>query len=305
MENSTAQTNSTSYYYTEDGLLTGFGSTWVLDTWSFLPFTITSAIGFILNILAFLVFQDSEFNIPLYAYLRVYCLNNACLNFLTLFNFTFSSIRLFSFANSYWAQVYFNYIYSPISNMNYFYSSVLDITILLDRLVHFENRIKGLFKLKPYWICVIAFFICFIVDSPYYFLYAPASLTVYLNATTTFTFWYGWPTSFGASHLATVLAYLVAGLRDVLVVILQIALNLASMIYLKRYLNRKRKICNRTCVQTTNNMAASTHTHTQTAISSSILKAQRDRISQSELRATIMVNFFFISFFIFKSTCYK
>jgi hypothetical protein len=116
--NNMNSTNSTYYYNSLDDLLTSYGSTWALDNWSFLPFTITSIIGFILNILAFAVFQDGEFNIPLYGFLRVYCLNNVCICFFSIFNFTYNSIRLFSFANSYWAQFYYDYIYSAFTNMN-------------------------------------------------------------------------------------------------------------------------------------------------------------------------------------------
>jgi hypothetical protein len=303
--------NSSQTYYTgdffnkENDLLAAFGSTPALDVFNFLPFTITSTIGLIMNILAFLVFQDSEFNVRLYAYLRVYCLNNACLCFLNIFNFTFSSIRLFSFANSYWAQVYYNYIYTPVITLNYFFGSVVDIIILLDRIGHFDKRIKPCIKLSPYWICIIAFLGCFLINFPYNILYEPGSITVNLNATITFTLWTSLPTSFASSRLATILVYVVAGLREILVFVIQISLNFVSVFLLKRYLNRKKRIAVHTgLIANPRNASAirhvsfSAHPNPSAAVTPI---SNQGRILRSELKATIMVMILLKAFLLVKA----
>jgi hypothetical protein len=302
-------TNSTYYYYTLDDLLTSYGSTWALDNWSFLPFTITGIIGFILNTLAFVVFQDGEFDIPLYAFLRVYCLNNACLCFISIFNFTFSSIRLFSFANSYGAQFYYNYIYTSIATTNYFYGSTIDLFIQLDRIASFEARAKAFLKLPPYCICFLAFICCVIIDMPTLLQFGPASHTSMLNATTSYTVWFTANTDFATSQVGSILIFVVYGVRDVFVLTLQIGLNVCSTYLLKRYLNKKKAMNSALAADTTrvkNDTSMSArqsrtgprrvemsraNTNSSVARNSAIL----NRISRSDLRATIMVCLIYFS----------
>ncbi len=123
------QSSSYYYYYTVDALFTYHGSTWILDNLNLYLITLVSTLAFILNILSFVVFFDKEFNINLYSYLWVYTANNILTCVLWIFNFTFSTIRILPWTNSYPSQVYYNYIVIPVSVLCYFYNGVLSAII--------------------------------------------------------------------------------------------------------------------------------------------------------------------------------
>jgi hypothetical protein len=182
--------NGTIEYPTLDEVLTAYGSTWALDYINLYGYTFVSISGFILSIFSYVIFLDDEFNIPLYAYLRVYCINNILSAFITIFNFTYSSIRILEWSYSYGAQVYYNYILIPVANICYLYISVLNIVILLDRMSYFSVRMRNFFKLSPYKVSMIAFVVYFLVDLPYCFIYAPNSAEVKLNRAYIFTIWF-------------------------------------------------------------------------------------------------------------------
>jgi hypothetical protein len=96
---------------TLDFLLTTYGSDLYLDNFNLYPFTVISVIGFILNILSYIIFSLSEFkNNKLYSYLRVYSINSVIMFFISIFNFVYNTIRIIPWSNSYWAQVYCNYM---------------------------------------------------------------------------------------------------------------------------------------------------------------------------------------------------
>ena len=184
-ENSTNLT-----YYTIDFLLTTYGSTWILDNLNLYLFTIVSIFGLFVSILSLLVFQDKEFNIPLYAYLRVHSINNTILSLISIFNFIYSSYRILSWSNAYWTQVYYNYIYIPLSVLSYFYSSALSVIILLDRISYFVNRVKIIFLFSPYRMSLVIFLICFIINFPFNFVFTPTSFTGNIDSNTEFTVWF-------------------------------------------------------------------------------------------------------------------
>jgi hypothetical protein len=180
--------------------------------------------------------------------------------------------------------------------LNYFFGSVVDIIILLDRIGHFDKRIKTCIKLPPYLICIIAFFGCFLINFPYDILYEPGSITVNLNATVTFTLWTSLPTSFASSRLAAILVYVVASLRDILVFVIQISLNLVSVFLLKRYLDKKKRNSSQSGIGVVaRNVSVMRQLLSTSAVAKPktsvavTLSSSRDRISRAELRATLMV----------------
>jgi hypothetical protein len=242
MNNST----NASYYYTMDQVLTLYGSTWILDGLNLYLYTAFSVIGLLLSIFSLLIFcrNDPEFNIALYTYLRVYMFNNILSSFINIFNFTYSSYRFLPWSNSYETSVYYNYILIPVANICYYYSGVLDIIIILDRMTYFNARIKRsfLFKLSPYKLSAAAFIFSFLMDFPYAFMYSPTSQTLNLGHGVLFTIWYSWPSAFASSQFGTILSFIVYAIRDFLVMFIQIGLNVASVAMFKIYLNKKMKV---------------------------------------------------------------
>lgn len=241
--NETSVNYTTYTYYDLEYLLRTYGSTWTLDILNLTVFTAVSVIGLILNLFGLVVFLDkSEFNIPLYQYIRVSLVANSILCLASVFNFLATSYRLIAWSNSYWTQAYYNYVYSCIINLSYFYVSVLDIVILLDRIANFDKRFKTWFKLSPYTICIVIFVICALIDSPYYFVFMPGSFTAYLDRNTTFTIWFANTTPFAQSPVGRIVNFTLCAVRDGLVMIIHIVLNIISIHMLKNHLRKKKRI---------------------------------------------------------------
>ncbi len=160
-------------------------------------------------------------------------------SFVNILHFVFASIRIFDWSNSFEARVYNNVIFSPVVNICYFHSGVLSIIITLDRMTYFSARLKNMFKISPYKVCLIAFVLCFLIDLPFFFVFAPATVDVKINRTYTFTIWYSYPSYFARTLLGQVITFMIYALRDCGVTLVQIGLNAASVYMLKKYLSQK------------------------------------------------------------------
>jgi hypothetical protein len=254
------------------------GSSWLTDVLNFYPFTIFGILGLTLNLLAFAILANKrEFHMSMYTYLRVYTVQNSIMCLISTFNFLCTSYRLFSFVNSYTAQLFAQFIYIPIANFCYFYNGVLEILILLDRISIMNLRVKQCIKLSPAKICLIAGLACFIIDLPYYFTYEPGAKTILLSGNTTFTAWYLGTTSFATSQPGTVIVFVVAAVRDILVMLILVVLNVTSFILLSRYFKQKRQSISGSCPGRAG------------SISTQDRAAAEGHVSRAEKRAVIMV----------------
>jgi hypothetical protein len=245
---SSSSSSDTDYYYhydtVDDVLLALIGSSRFTDHLNFYPFLIVGFLGLVLNTFSFIVFTTSdrhEFTAPLYTYLRFYTVQNALMCLVNTFNFVCNSYRLFPFANTYWAQIFAQFIFIPVNNLCYFYSGVLDIAILLDRISIFDQRVKKLMKLSPTTVCLISLAACFVVDFPYFLVYVPDSHRIHLanSTTTTFTVWFIRATSFATSETSMALMFVIYALRDVLVAFALVTLNAISIQMLKSHLKKR------------------------------------------------------------------
>jgi hypothetical protein len=279
-DNSTKTSNSSNYFYTLDAVLTKYGSNFYLDLFNLVPFTLVSTIGFVLNTLSFVIFLDQEFKgIHLYSFLRVYSINNMIMCFLNIFNFMYSSIRILPWSNSYWTQIYSNYIYIPITNLNYLFGSLLDIVILLNRISYFNVFVKRHIKLSPPKICLIAFIVSLIVEFPFFFVFMPNSHTSVLRDGSTFTIWFGDVTRFSQTEIGTITTFITYGLRDILVMLIILVLNIISAWLLKRHLRAKTRLVR-------HKMEALNIVENNAASSTSF---GLNRISKADNRSSVMV----------------
>jgi hypothetical protein len=288
--------NATLVYYTVDELLiNNAGSTWFLDYFNCYGFIIVGSLGFLLNILAFLVFMDAEFSIPLYSYMRMYCINNFLMCFLLIFNFAYVSYRIFPWSNSYWAQFYYDFIFGNVISVFYFFSSMLDIVILIDRIANFNKKVKDrLANLSPYKVGAIVMIVCLVIDMPYFILYMPGKIEAQVNATTTFTIWFSSTTPLATNPIGAALIYACYGLRDVGVVVIEIILNLVSIFYLKQFLTKKKNIT-KGCVKLNHPITIVTvlkQDPKARSASTVTIRPSRDQISAADQKATVMVCIF-------------
>jgi hypothetical protein len=240
--------NKTSDYlsfYTLEYILENFaGSTWITDTFNVWPFVVLGPVAITLNAFAFLVLRNTQFTIDMFKYMSVYMANNAILSLMLSFQWINSSYRVIPWTNSYMGQALAIYFMGTTANVLYFFGSLIDVFLLLDRIAIFKPHIKRFFILPPYKMCLLAFVLVIVIDSPYYFFQVVASETYKLNATTSYTVWFYENSNFANSQLGKILIYTLIVIREVLVTLTQIILNLVSIFYFRQYAEKKRTIMN-------------------------------------------------------------
>jgi hypothetical protein len=294
-----------------DELLTnGAGSTWALDYFGLYGYCIVGVLGILLNIIAFLVFLDPEFSIPLYAYMRMYCINNACMCLLVATNFIFASYRLVPWDNTYWAQAYYAYGFGDLSAVFYLFGSLLDIVILLDRIGNFNKSVKAsLTKLSPRQVGGLVVVLGILINVPYFIQYMPGKLVAPIGPNATFTVWFTQNTPMAMNPVGAAFIFLCYGLRDVGIVIAEVFLNCVSIIYLKRFLNKKKRITDHghhnlsqnTGDQLNNSTSAADKSKGTTTMALAVIKPvaaaapkkrkDHDHVSVADQKATVMVVF--------------
>lgn len=207
-----------------------------------------SLIGTLLNLVNFAVFSKKEFNIKLYTYFRhisffsaIFCLISAI--------YPFSVAKVFgtaTFEFTAW-QCYF---YLPVGITAYYYISVLDIIILIDRLSTFMPKLKSIYsKVEANKICIVCLVITIMVNCPYYFVFEPTIFNWhYFDQNKTikiFSVTYTVPTSFAISLEGQIITYIIYALREGVVIFIIITLNVINVIFLKRHLRKRAKMLKR------------------------------------------------------------
>jgi hypothetical protein len=138
--------------------------------------------------------------------------------------------------------VYFNYVFVPVQSLCYFYGSVLSILILIDRISFFSKKVKDMIKLGAYKTSGIAFAICFVINMPVFFAFRPQASVSMLNATTSVTIYASVPSQFSLTPLGTALTFVIYALRDILIMLILIVLNIASAWILRAHFIKKTKL---------------------------------------------------------------
>jgi hypothetical protein len=286
-------------FYSLEYILTNFAaSTWPTDNFNFWPFVTVGPTAALLNALAFLILQDPEFDLKLYQYMRVYTANNAILSIFLTFNWINCCIRIIPWTNSELAQSLSIYFDGNIINALYFFGSLIDLLMLVDRIGIFKNKIKNIIKISPYKMCAIAFVFMVVVDAPFFFvLVVAAPLPFKLNATSTYIVWSYTNSAFANSELGIVLTYVVFAIRDVIVGLAQISLNFAVIVYFKQYVQNRHKIILKVPTQppigtneitTRNQQRPTIASNAQASQSRSVSVVQQERVSSADKRATVM-----------------
>lgn len=219
------------FYYLVDILVTAF----------YIP---TCFIGSFLSIICVIVFYSREFKLPMYIYLRLYSIANTIIALVSIYSALTTPIQLIPWANSPAANYYVAYVYCPIMNLSYFFATVLDIAMLMDRIALFMPRLKPIFCNHPYKLSGVIFLICLVIDFPYFFFYLPASALFQLNSTEYYRLYYIDYTDFGHSDAGRITQYTQWVLRDILPVILIFICGVVSIGLLNAHMTKKKKILN-------------------------------------------------------------
>jgi ABC-type multidrug transport system fused ATPase/permease subunit len=237
------QTNSSyyDYYNSTNYVFNSIGETATNDALYLFLITSVSLIGFILNIINLVVFNNCNLpDMPLYKYLNIYALNGIIVNFAYIFEFLSASFRYIPFATSYPAQVYYSFILIPIVSTGYFYSTVLDIIITMDRISCFSGRVKSIMIFTAYKTCAIAFILVFILNFPYFLIYEPRPF--YNPKTLVLVGWLNNLTPFATSQIGIIFTFLVYVIRDLGLLVVEIILNFVSICFLRQHLKKRSRL---------------------------------------------------------------
>jgi hypothetical protein len=230
-------------------LLLQIGSTWLLDGLHIYLVTLLGTIGFFLNIISYWAFCNIRFHKRiLKSFMKVYTLNASVCCLFAIFNFTARSpryVETISFSN---IGGFFRCKSTQIVVALYFFGSVLDCLILLERLSNFVQKISNIFiRSKSTQVISISFFLCILISCPFLFDYEIRSRNEFYDAINNlniqmnekFTFCGRNPffqTLFGIIIFGSVIT-----IRDFITLIIEIVLSISSIILFKRYLNNKKK----------------------------------------------------------------
>jgi hypothetical protein len=189
-------------------------------------------IGSGLNIFTIIILRGNQFKLPVFYYLKVYCAKSAIICLLVSTVFLYDTREILAFTNNKWITIYLSNIYIPFVNLLFCYQATLDILLTFDRLTSFSTRFQFYKGLKPRSVCVILFFVSFIVCIPLWFQFSHNAQEIKLNETTTFTFHY----TDISKKIPSSLYYSINFIIDATAILTQLPLNIWTMILLKGYM---------------------------------------------------------------------
>jgi hypothetical protein len=225
-------------YYSFEQLLVIFGSVWTQDV-LFISLIPIGFIGFLLNILTLIILNDkSIFELKVFDYLRLFTVNSGTICLLIMTRFVDKSQNIIEFSNSYVAVFYFTKIYYPLINILFFNGTCLDILLSFDRVVSFSNRFQWFKRMNTKIVSLIIVIVSPIAMVDFWLYSEPKTVSVFLNATQTQTFYLDGPmkTSNKISPVVTLV------ISDLIPICIELSLSITTIFLLKRYINNKKNI---------------------------------------------------------------
>lgn len=224
----------------QESIVNSFGySMWVTSDCIIL-ILIPSILGLLSEAVCFFVFMCIKVNTPLYSYLKAYTINNfliCCCLFIQFFYAVYSlgDPRTMTVINS--------YVIFPFLGLFYLNGSLLDVAILLDRISIFNKKVKeGLDVVKPFIRIILIGFVSVLFNIPYYFLYAPVRVDVELDNNSEYAVWISGSSSLSSTQAGNALVLFILIVDYIAVMLVQIVLNICSVIYIKHHLKDKKAI---------------------------------------------------------------
>jgi hypothetical protein len=218
-------------------------STLLIEIFSVCVVPFLGIVGIVLNIIALWCLLDDKFKkVKLYKYLKVYMVNSLLICLFCI-GFISQSRRFSEIAQQHWALFYSAYIHLPIIFVLYSFAGLIDIMIIIDRISIMSSKSPLFFKrIRPYAVCFVLFLIAFGLNATVWINYVPTMLTVQLGESYWHTFRILNPTLFNYSYAGQLIMNLQMAFRDIFVCLSHFVLNGASLLMLKKHLNKKSKI---------------------------------------------------------------
>ena len=230
-------------YSTLDEWFVVFASTLDMDILYVLVLIPLSALSFIMNSLTFKVLLSEQFNLSfIYSYFRLYVFNSLIISLILSTTFISNSYRYFEFTNTYASITYGIYVFTPILTVLYFYSSLLEIIIIIERTEKFlQPRFRFLKRVDFNTACIGLFVFSVVLNSPTFLNWYTASEAVKLANNTQSVIFYWGATEFSLSTYGAILTFAVYFVRDFLFLLIKINLNILSVYKIREYLAKIRK----------------------------------------------------------------
>lgn len=223
-------------FTSKDFWLDKFGYTLLTNSLYLYIITPISIIGMALNLLSLFILCKKKFlKNQLYTYLRVYTLNSLIINTLESLFFLRHSFDYFEISSSIVTSYFTSYIYFPMINITFLNASLLDIFLSLDRAFQTFQKFN---RLTPNQVCFMLIVSSILANLQYFFLVRPSFIEINLNTNyqSHLKLYYLQNTEFSTSLIGKALNYSFYFLRDVLILVIEICLNLYALSLLKKYL---------------------------------------------------------------------
>jgi hypothetical protein len=201
--------------------------------------SLSQRVAFLLNSISFYILSKPDFSLSIYySYLKLYILNSIIICVLLITAFTCNTYRIFEFTNSFEALAYGAYFHTPVVSIFYFYSTLLEICIALERSLKFfpaKYRFKKINNFNN--VCMLMFFFSAVINIPFGFIYCPALAEVPVGNKILNLYYWGL-TDFSLSVHGKVITYLVYFVRDILFLLVKIIINVYSVYVVRQYLTK-------------------------------------------------------------------
>lgn len=211
---------------------------------------VPSILGLLSETACFVVFMLIKVNSSLYTYLKAYTVNNFLLCG-CLFTEFFYAVYTLGDAKS--MTIVNSYFIVPFLGLCYLNGSLLDIVILLERISYFSRRVREWLKMMSlYSQIIILALVSFILTIPFFFLYAPLEIPVYVPDDPDYAVWISGSSTLSSTQAGLAIIILIVTVDYVLVMLVHIALNILSFSYLRKHLKEKKTIMRATHSQANN-----------------------------------------------------
>ena len=221
-----------------DELYKFFGSTWCIDmlnVYCILPICIA---GVISNLIVYTILRKEKFqNILIFKFIRANIIYSIFISLILSFSFL-GTYRVFKFTNSYGSYFFSAYFYTYFLSLFYFNSNLIDIFAVIERITNFDtnSHLKKFICFK--YLRLVAFIVMLVINIPNLFVSYPAYRDFELNDGSMFRIYYWHPTDFQNSLTGTILIYSMHFIRDIITLIVKIALNIVSIRIIRKYFDR-------------------------------------------------------------------
>jgi hypothetical protein len=236
--------------------------------------------------------MNKEFdNIPFFSYLRVYTVNSSITLLFYCSFFTAGALRLATWVTSEPSQYFIVHITLPIVNTGYYFGTMIDLVLTLNRIAIFRKPVKKLFVLRPYKLCAVIFAICVITDFPYFVFYTaqPLSFSVF-SASNIVEIWTTGISDFRYSQAGIIITILLECWRDVFLALVVIAVNIWLVHCFKVYLKQRAELIHGGLPLALPVVSSSTTKNQVKKVKKQAARTmgQQDEVSSADLRSTIM-----------------